>query len=121
MLSKKHSNVYINSLKNSSSSGDDNITAIDIKMVYKIVEDKILAHVNQCIQTDDCPSKLKISKVIPVFKKVRRDNVVNYRPISLISTKSKIMENIIKMSYWNFWRFQRINMLCNREATGDKK
>ena len=41
------------------------------------------------------PSSLKIAKVIPVFKSGAKDNVSNYRPISILPCFSKVLEKLI--------------------------
>ena len=41
------------------------------------------------------PEKLKIAKVIPVFKKGDKENVENYRPISILPVFSKVLELIM--------------------------
>ena len=41
------------------------------------------------------PDKLKVAKVVPVYKKSDRNNVVNYRPIALLPIFSKVLEKII--------------------------
>ena len=41
------------------------------------------------------PDKLKIAKVIPIYKKNEKYHVDNYRPISLLSTINKIMEKLM--------------------------
>uniref|UniRef100_A0A1B6EPB7 Reverse transcriptase domain-containing protein n=2 Tax=Cuerna arida TaxID=1464854 RepID=A0A1B6EPB7_9HEMI len=43
------------------------------------------------------PSKLKIAKVFPKHKQGDLQNISNYRPISLLSSVSKLMEKIIKV------------------------
>jgi len=39
-------------------------------------------------------SKWKIHKIIPVFKAGDSNNVTNYRPISLLSNTSKVLERL---------------------------
>ena len=41
------------------------------------------------------PEKLKIAKVIPVFKKGEKENVENYRPIFIRPVFSKVLERIM--------------------------
>ena len=38
---------------------------------------------------------MKIAEIIPLYKGKERDEVVNYRPISLLMTISKLLEKII--------------------------
>ena len=50
------------------------------------------------------PSQLKIAKVIPIYKAGERNSMDNYRPISLLSSFSKILEKIVALrltSYFN--------------------
>ena len=41
------------------------------------------------------PNKLKIAKVITLYKKDSGDNPANYHPISLLSVFSKLIEKIM--------------------------
>ena len=52
--------------------------------------------INQSLHTGIFPDKLKIAKVIPLFKEKGDDfDFENYRPISLLSVLSKIYERVV--------------------------
>ena len=53
---------------------------------------------NICLTTGNHPDKLKIAKVIPVYKKGSKLLTCNYRPISLLSRINKIFEKIQSMT-----------------------
>ena len=64
---------------------------------------KILTNlVNIVLRTGTFPEELKISKICPIFKSGNRDCVNNYRPISVISVFSKIIEKIVKKRITGF-------------------
>jgi len=55
-----------------------------------------LLHIyNSSILTGNVPTKLKISKVIQLYKKGERTEPSNYRPISLLSIFSKRFEKLV--------------------------
>ena len=57
---------------------------------------KAITHIiNQSLHTGILPDKLKLAKVIPVFKKGDRTKLDNYRPISILSAISKIFKREI--------------------------
>ena len=45
---------------------------------------------------------MKLSEIIPLFKKGCRDQMVNYRPISLLITLSKLLEKCMYTRIYNF-------------------
>ena len=53
----------------------------------------------------------KHAKVNPIFKKENTKNVANYRPISLLSNFSKILEKIVHRRLYSF--FNNSNLLSN--------
>jgi hypothetical protein len=51
--------------------------------------------INKSLPSGKFPDRLKYSIVIPVYKKGEKDNLSNYRSISLLTTLSKIFEKVI--------------------------
>lgn len=48
------------------------------------------------------PSLLKITKVVPIYKKDSKSNIRNNRPISLLSNIDKILEKLMHQRLDNF-------------------
>ena len=47
---------------------------------------------NLSFKTGFIPTTLKTAKIVPIFKAGETDNFTNYRPISLLSSFSKLLE-----------------------------
>lgn len=80
----------VNSLKNKHSKDIYNMTIPLVKKVINLLIYPLTKLFNRCIRDGTYPSCLKISKIVPVFKKGDPESVNNYRPIALIPTLSKI-------------------------------
>ena len=50
------------------------------------------------------PSLLKIAKIVPISKSGDKFDVSNYRPISILSPISKILEKLIHVRSINFFK-----------------
>jgi hypothetical protein len=57
---------------------------------------------NLSLSTGKFPANLKISKIKPLFKKGALNEIENYRPVSLVSTFSKILEKVVSIKLINF-------------------
>lgn len=88
--------LAIKQLKNSSSYGPDNIPPIFLKNIADFICVPLCIIFNRSFRTHTLPLDWLISKVIPVHKKGNKNEVENYRPISLTCISCKIMETIIK-------------------------
>ena len=85
----------IRKLKPKSSSGSDEIST---KLLIKIVEHIVIpiTHiVNISMETGIFPNELKYAKVIPIHKSGDPRILNNYRPISRLSSFSKLFERIM--------------------------
>ncbi len=64
-------------------------------MIAPLIIKPLTLLINQVLHTGIFPDKLKIAKVIPIYKKYDPQLFENYRPISLVPTISKVLEKII--------------------------
>ena len=75
-----------------SCSGHDDINNFILKGVIPSIVDPLVHIFNLSLLNGVVPEGMKIAKVIPLYKKGDKLDVNNYRPISLLTTLSKILE-----------------------------
>ena len=73
-----------------------------VKKVLPVIINPLHHIFTLSLNTGLVPSQLKLAKVIPIFKSGDKSNMDNYRPISLLSTFSKILEKIVAIRLSNF-------------------
>ena len=86
-------------LKCINSSGHDELSCRLLKAIGEPIAEPLCKLVNKSICEGIFPDTLK---VIPIYKNKEKCNVSNYRPISLLSSLSKIWENVINRLYFFF-------------------
>jgi len=85
----------IKSLKPKNSSGYDGISTKLMKICSPFISSS-LAHIcNQFISSGIFPDRLKYAIVKPLLKKGDKTKISNYRPISILSSFSKILEKVM--------------------------
>ena len=92
----------IRKLPNKNSHGYDNISNIMLKCVADEIVTPLCIIINQSLEKGQFPSEMKLADVVPLFKSKDRSLESNYRPISLLSTMSKILEKIVYNRVYNF-------------------
>ena len=65
------------------------------------------------ITTGIFPEKLKVARVIPLYKKEDDTLFTNYRPISLLPVISKVFEKVIAIQLYDF--FQENDLFYNAQ------
>ena len=91
----------LKSLKRSKAAGFDGLSSNIIIDAYDSFKN-ILFHVFKVsIKQGTFPDSLKIAKVTPIFKSGAKDNVSNYRPISILPVFSKVLERIMYNRVYN--------------------
>ena len=90
----------INSLQDGKAAGPYSIPVKLLKTISHQISMPFCVIVYDCSLSEIFPNKLKIAKVITLYKKDSRDNPTNYHPISLLSVFSKLIEkNMYKRPY----------------------
>ena len=108
-------NDLINILNPSKSVGPNSIPIKLLKIIGVCVSLLLTLLVNQSFQSGIFPDKLKIAKVISLFKKGNPEFPSNYRPISLLSIFSKIFE---KLMYRRLCKFLEIHNILYSQQFG---
>ena len=85
----------VTSLSNKQSAGHDDISNFILKSIITSIADPLTHIFNRSILSGIFPKQMKIAKVIPLYKKGDDLDTGNYRPISLLSSLSKILERLI--------------------------
>ena len=92
----------ISNLRNNKASGPNSIPTEVLKHVNGEVLIILSELFNLSFSTGVFPDMLKISSVLPLFKKGSKLICDNYRPISLLSNISKLLEKLMYSRLYNF-------------------
>lgn len=85
----------ISGMKSKNSAGVDELSPKMLKAISEFVTAPLCHLVNSSFVEGKFPSVLKLTMVRPILKKGNEGSCDNYRPISLISTVSKIFEKAV--------------------------
>jgi hypothetical protein len=85
----------IQNLKGKISLDQDGLSSFFLKNISMTIATPLCKIISSSLLSGQVPVQLKTAKVIPLFKSDDNDCVDNYRPISLLSVFSKIMEKAV--------------------------
>ena len=94
-ITEKEVYDIITNLRVNKSPGYDGLTNKLLKEIINFIIKPLTHILNLSIVNGIVPSRMKIAKVVPIFKKGDPHEVGNYRPISLLTAFSKILEKLI--------------------------
>ena len=89
------------------SSGHDNISNLLLKEIIAPLSPTLVEVFNKSLSKGEFPTVMKLAEVVPLYKGKEHYIETNYRPISLLTTISKILEKIV---------YQRV--YCFLQSTG---
>ena len=92
----------IKSLDTSKATGPDDISP---KLLYEAGQSILPSStklINLSLSSSIVPDKWKLANVIPIFKKGDKSETNNYRPVSLLSCVSKLLERVVFKYLYNY-------------------
>lgn len=109
----------VKALSNSHSSSFDEISTSLLKNIIHPIAQPLADIINCCLDKGIFPDKMKIAKVIPIFKTGKKTDIKNYRPISILPAISKIFEKLIEQRITSF--IERFNIVASSQFGFRKK
>ena len=94
--------------------GPDGVPARVLKECRAVLATPLAHLFSLCFEQGVHPSDWKTANVVPVHKRKSRTDMKNYRPVSLLSVMSKVMEKVINTSIMN-WR----RAICSPPTSSD--
>ena len=94
--------IIISSLKNGKAVGPYSIPVYLLKLISKYIAISLCDIINDSFVNGIFSDWMKLAKVIPLYKKNSPEIPSNYRPISLLSVFSKIVEKLMHTRLYTF-------------------
>ena len=92
----------LKNLSANKATGLDKIPCRLVKMAAPFVNDSLSSMFNASIISSIFPSDWKLAKIIPIHKGNEKDELNNYRPISILSSISKVLERLIYNQVYDY-------------------
>ena len=92
----------ISSIPKKKSSGHDEINNIILKELISYISVPLATIFNNSISNGVFLNLMKFGEIVPLYKGKSKDEVENYRPISLLMTTSKLLEKVIYNRVYQF-------------------
>ena len=96
-VSEKTISDFLKELKTNKATGIDNLPGRFLKDGSKVLATLIVQISNLSIKLSTVPDECKIAKLKPLYKKGKKTDPKNYRPISLLPVKSLKKSSSIKL------------------------
>ena len=92
--------------------GLDGVSNKLLKFAAHIVAPSLTEIFTTSINTGIFPTEWKIARVTPIFKKGKKNDLNNYRPISVIPTVTKILEKIVYEQLFSYFNDNNLLTSC---------
>ena len=93
---------------NDASPGYDDLPLSIYKNNFDALSGTLLSICNKSLEQGKFPDQLKIAKITPIIKSGERTCITNYRPISVLTSLSKIVEKIVILQLTEYLNAEQI-------------
>ena len=112
-ISEEEDAEHLSNLDPSKAPGPDKIPGQILKQCSSVIAPSLCSLFNHSLQSGTLPSEWKSANVTPVHKKNKKEPATNYRPISLLSIISKVLERCVCHRF-----FQHVQDMTNKSQHG---
>ena len=105
----------ISALKSKKSCGKDGISNIFLKSISHQIIIPMTKIINKSLATGIVPEEMKLAKIVPIYKSKDSTYFINYRPISLLPSMSKVLEKVI---YKRLYSYISVNKILYQSQYG---
>jgi len=105
-------------LKPGKATGPDGIGNSILSFCADVLSEPIAWLIDKSLEIGQFPTRWKTANVTPIYKKGDRQNPANYRPISLLSNTSKVMEKVV---FEKLYHYITVNIFLSPNNLGFKE
>ena len=116
-ISELNIHSVINNIDSSKAYQKENIPPQILQDNVDICAIAISSDINKCILNGIFPNNLKHADITPTFKKLERLHKINYRPISILPTLSKVYEKLFYHQIYKYFNFSFQNIYVVLDKT----
>ena len=107
-VSEKMVTDTIGNLKPKPSCGVDRVSNKLLKLTSGYLAKPLTMIINQSFETGIFPNRLKLARVLPIYKKNEEFLLENYRPVSVLPSISKVFERIMYNQLYDYFTDQKL-------------
>ena len=93
---------FIQKIKPKTSFGQDLVSSKVLQFVAPTILKPLKHLINLSLRTGHFPQQFKVAKIVPIYKDSDKHEFNNYRPISLLSSLSRLLESIVSFQLTAF-------------------
>ena len=98
LLTPKQTIDIMDKISSNKASGYDGLSILVLKKIIPVFANPLCKLLNLSISTNSFPNHWKMAKVTPLYKGGARNDINNYRPISVLPVLLKILEKHVASS-----------------------